>query len=104
MRVIQGDGRDAPALGPSLTGINAVVIPAGGRKDPVLAEIVKDGRTVDAEERYSSAWALLAKVVPVNYAGKNAVLKHTLLVTGADGYAVSVALGPMLFPSEPWGR
>jgi len=41
VRVMQGDGRDAAALGPALTGIDAVVIPAGGRKDPVSAEIVK---------------------------------------------------------------
>ena len=40
-------------------------------------------------------WDLLAKAVPVNGPGKNAALKHTLLITGADGYAVSVAFGEM---------
>lgn len=30
-----------------------------------------------------------------NDEGKNAALKHTLLITGSDGYAVSVALGEL---------
>ena len=41
VRVVQGDGRNPAALGPALAGIHAVVIPAGGRKDPVTAEIVR---------------------------------------------------------------
>jgi uncharacterized protein YbjT (DUF2867 family) len=41
VRVVEGDGRDAAALAPALAGVDAVVIPAGGRKDPVSAEIVK---------------------------------------------------------------
>ena len=38
-------------------------------------------------------WDLLAKAELINDAGKNASLKHTLLITGSDGYAVAVALG-----------
>jgi hypothetical protein len=38
-------------------------------------------------------WTLLAKAVPVDAPGKNASLRHTLLVTGRDGYAVALAFG-----------
>jgi hypothetical protein len=38
-------------------------------------------------------WDLLAKAVLVDDEGKNAALKHTLLITGSDGYAIAVALG-----------
>ncbi|MET3899036.1 hypothetical protein ABIB57_002988 [Devosia sp. UYZn731] len=40
-------------------------------------------------------WDLVNKAVLVNDEGKNAALKHTLLITGSDGYAVSVALGEL---------
>lgn len=39
--VVEGDGRNAAALAAALKGVDAVVIPAGGRKDPVSAQIVK---------------------------------------------------------------
>ena len=38
-------------------------------------------------------WDLLAKAELVNETGTNARLKHSLLVTSRDGYAVTVALG-----------
>jgi hypothetical protein len=38
-------------------------------------------------------WTLLEKAHPIDEPGKNASLKHTLLVTGRDGYAVALALG-----------
>lgn len=38
-------------------------------------------------------WDLLEKAGLVNAEGRNAELRHTLMVTGADGYAVAVALG-----------
>ena len=41
VRLIEGDGRDAAALAPAFAGVDAVVIPAGGRKDPVSAEIAR---------------------------------------------------------------
>ena len=37
--------------------------------------------------------ALLAKAQPIDEPGKNASLKHTLLITGRDGYAVALSLG-----------
>ena len=37
-------------------------------------------------------WALLAKAQPIDDSGKNASLRHTLLITGRDGYAVALAL------------
>jgi hypothetical protein len=40
-------------------------------------------------------WDLLGKAELVNDEGKNAALKHTLLITGSDGYAVAVALGEL---------
>jgi hypothetical protein len=38
-------------------------------------------------------WTLLAKAAPIDAPGKNASLRHTLLVTGRDGYAVALAFG-----------
>ncbi|MEQ1768779.1 MAG: NAD(P)H-binding protein [Devosia sp.] len=38
--VVEGDGRNASALASALKGMDAVVIPAGGRKDPVSAQVV----------------------------------------------------------------
>jgi hypothetical protein len=38
-------------------------------------------------------WALLEKAEPIDEPGKNASLRHTLLITGRDGYAVALALG-----------
>jgi len=38
-------------------------------------------------------WTLLEKAHPIDEPGKNASLKHTLLITGRDGYAVALALG-----------
>lgn len=38
-------------------------------------------------------WALLQKAEPVDDPGKNSGLKHTLLVTGRDGYSVALAFG-----------
>lgn len=40
-------------------------------------------------------WDVLAKAELVNDAGTNGRLKHTLLVTSRDGYAVAVALGEL---------
>jgi len=47
--------------------------------------------------RYAGAllWSLVEKAELVNEAGKNAVLRHTLLVTGRDGYAVSLSIGEL---------
>jgi len=41
VQVAVGDGRDAVALGKAMAGHDAVVIPAGGREEPVSAEIVR---------------------------------------------------------------
>jgi hypothetical protein len=38
-------------------------------------------------------WALVEKAGTVDQPGKNAGLRHTLLITGRDGYAAAVALG-----------
>ena len=38
-------------------------------------------------------WALLEKAGTIDAPGKNARLRHTLLITGRDGYAAAVALG-----------
>lgn len=38
-------------------------------------------------------WDLVEKAGLVNAGGKNAELRHTLMVSGADGYTVAVALG-----------
>jgi hypothetical protein len=38
-------------------------------------------------------WTLLQKVTPIDESGKNAQLRHMLLITGRDGYAAAVALG-----------
>ena len=38
-------------------------------------------------------WALLERAQPIDEPGKNASLKHTLMISGRDGYAVALALG-----------
>jgi hypothetical protein len=38
-------------------------------------------------------WSLVERAGLVNAEGKNTALRHTLLVTGRDGYAVALALG-----------
>jgi hypothetical protein len=38
-------------------------------------------------------WSVLEKAGLVDEPGKNANLKHTLLITGRDGYAVALAIG-----------
>ena len=40
-------------------------------------------------------WALLEKAGPIDEPGKNAQLRHTLLITGRDGYAAALALGEL---------
>ena len=47
--------------------------------------------------RYTRAllWSVIERAGLVDDAGKNASLKHTLLVTGRDGYAVALALGEL---------
>lgn len=39
--LFDGDGRDPAALEPALAGVDAVIVPAGGLKDPVTAEIIR---------------------------------------------------------------
>jgi DMSO/TMAO reductase YedYZ molybdopterin-dependent catalytic subunit len=38
-------------------------------------------------------WTVMTNAAPVDAAGKNARLRHTALVTGSDGYAVSLSEG-----------
>src|SRR5262245_57434341 len=38
-------------------------------------------------------WTLIEKAGTVDEAGKNATLRHTLLITGRDGYATALAIG-----------
>jgi hypothetical protein len=38
-------------------------------------------------------WTLVEKAGTIDATGKNARLRHTLLITGRDGYAVALALG-----------
>ncbi len=38
-------------------------------------------------------WTLIERAEPVDGPGKNAYLRHTILVTGADGYAAALAEG-----------
>ena len=38
-------------------------------------------------------WVLLERAQPIDEPGKNTSLKHTLMITGRDGYAVALALG-----------
>jgi hypothetical protein len=40
-------------------------------------------------------WSLLGNAGLVDDPGKNASLKHTLLITGRDGYAVALAVGEL---------
>jgi hypothetical protein len=40
-------------------------------------------------------WVLLEKAGLVDEPGKNSNLRHTLLITGRDGYAVALAVGEL---------
>ena len=41
----------------------------------------------------AALWDVLQKAGLVNAPGKNTVLRHAILVTGSDGYAVALAIG-----------
>jgi hypothetical protein len=38
-------------------------------------------------------WSLIEKAGLADVSAKNAALRHTLLITGRDGYAVALAVG-----------
>ena len=40
VNIFEGDGRNAGALEAALKGVDAAIIPAGGRKEPVTAQVV----------------------------------------------------------------
>jgi hypothetical protein len=62
---------------------------------PVTIEVTFETAQGSKSGRYTGVplWALLAKAQPVDEPGKNASLKHTLLITGRDSYAVALSLG-----------
>lgn len=40
-------------------------------------------------------WTLLQQAMPIDEVGKNASLRHTLIVTGRDGYQAAIAFGEL---------
>lgn len=40
-------------------------------------------------------WRILSDAVPIDGPGKNARLRHTIAVTGRDGYSVALSLGEL---------
>jgi hypothetical protein len=64
---------------------------------PVTIDVTFETGEGKKSRRYTGVllWSLIEKVGLVDEAGKNASLKHTLLITGRDGYAVALALGEL---------
>ena len=62
---------------------------------PITIEVSFETAQGSKSGRYTGVllWTLLEKAQPIDEPGKNASLKHTLLITGRDGYAVALALG-----------
>jgi hypothetical protein len=88
----------AEAAGPSLSG--AVKTPLA-LDEPTLTglpattvEVKYKTSAGSAADSYTGVllWDLLKKAELVSGDGKNAALKHTLLITATNGYAVAVAL------------
>ena len=61
----------------------------------VSIDVIFEAAQGSKSGRYTGVllWALLEKAEAIDEPGKNASLKHTLLITGRDGYAVALAMG-----------
>ncbi len=101
----------------SLTALTASTVWSGPSEAPILEGAVKQRLTLDGQllksfppvtinitfetgqgkrsGRYKGAllWSLIESAGLRDTAGKNPGLRHTLLVTGRDGYAVALAFG-----------
>jgi hypothetical protein len=62
---------------------------------PVTVDVTYEIGQGKKSGRYTGVllWGLLEKAVTIDEPAKNAALKHTLLITGRDGYVVALALG-----------
>jgi hypothetical protein len=91
----------APAAAPGLTG--AVKAPVSLDQTTLLAlpattvELPYKSATGSGKDSYTGVllWDLVKKARLVSDADNNADLKRTLLVTGANGYAVAIALAEL---------
>jgi hypothetical protein len=97
----------APALAPdvpppeSIAIVGAVQNPGSVTKEelshlpPVDVSVSQQTDKGPAEGKYRGAllWTVIDHAVLVNGTDKNAYLRHTILVTGADGYAVALSEG-----------
>src|SRR5262245_8109425 len=97
-------------VAPGLAAVEAtepVVLRGAGKKELALDETLLKSlpsMTVDVsfdtgEGKRSGSytgvllWTLVEKAGTIDAPGKNARLRHTLLITGRDGYAAALALG-----------
>jgi hypothetical protein len=62
---------------------------------PVTVDVTFETDKGEKSGRYTGVllWSLIEKAGLANVGAKNAALRHTLLVTGRDGYAVALAVG-----------
>jgi hypothetical protein len=96
VRGLAGSGPSQPAVLNGAVKQNLVLDDAFLKSLPaVTIEVTFETGQGKKSGRYTGVllWTLLAKAQPIVEPGKNASLKHTLLITGRDGYAVTLAVG-----------
>lgn len=54
-----------------------------------------DGGAVTATYRGALLWTIVSQARPIDGPGKNSYIRHSILVTGADGYAAAVSEGEL---------
>jgi hypothetical protein len=64
---------------------------------PTTIDVTFETSEGEKSGRYTGVllWALIEKAGLVDDVGRNASLRHTLLVTGRDGYAAALAVGEL---------
>ena len=64
---------------------------------PVTVDVTFETDKGEKSGRYTGVlvWSLIEKAGLANVGAKNATLRHTLLITGRDGYAVALAVGEL---------
>jgi len=62
---------------------------------PVSVSFQTDKGQESASYTGALLWSVIAEAAPMDTPGKNTKLRHTILITGRDGYAVSLSEGEL---------
>jgi hypothetical protein len=95
------ESRSEPAVAPTLEGLvqQRLVLDETFLESftPVTVDVTFETDKGEKSGHYTGVllWSLIEKAGLTDIAAKNAALRHTLLVTGRDGYAVSLAVGEL---------